>query len=170
MRINEQGQKYLRKNWKLMVLVKEENQTQIYKSCPKNEHGFFIYGYVVGGLENMNSGTFGVVLLVKLENSSSWALCYILTCVNWLVKYYRKGSKLPSEVAQLCLTLCDPMDCSLPGSSVHGVFQARVLECVAIAFSRRSSRPRDWTRVSRIIGRCFTVWATREVASDGLVN
>ena len=54
-----------------MVLVKEENQTQIYKSCPKNEHGFFIHGYVVGGLENMNSGTFGVVLLVKLENSSS---------------------------------------------------------------------------------------------------
>ena len=41
----------------------------------KNEHGFFIHGYVVGGLENLNSGTFGVVLLVKLENSFSWALC-----------------------------------------------------------------------------------------------
>ena len=41
-----------------------------------------------------------------------------------------------SEVAQLCPTLCDPMDCSLPGSSVHGIFQARVLEWVAISFSR----------------------------------
>ena len=68
-----------------------------------------------------------------------------------------------SEVAQLCLTLCDPVDYSLPGFSVHGVFQARVLEWVAIAFSRGSSRPRDQTRVSRIVGRRFTLWATREV-------
>ena len=62
-----------------------------------------------------------------------------------------------SEVAQLCPTLCDPMDCSLPGSSIHGIFQARILEWVAISFSRRSSRPRDSTRISRTIGRCFTV-------------
>ena len=55
------------------------------------------------------------------------------------------------------------MDCSLPGSSVHGIFQARILEWVAISFSRRSSRPRGWTRVSGIVGRCFTIWATREV-------
>ena len=70
-----------------------------------------------------------------------------------------------SEVAQSCLTLYDPMDCSLPGSSVHGIFQARVLEWVAIAFSRGSSRPRDWTQVSCIAGRRFTVWATREARS-----
>ena len=55
------------------------------------------------------------------------------------------------------------MDRSLPGSSVHGIFQAIVLEWIAISFSRRSSRPRDRTRVSRIVDRCFTVWATREV-------
>ena len=48
-----------------------------------------------------------------------------------------------SEVAQSCPTLCDPMECSLPGSSVHGILQARVLEWVAISFSRGSSRPRD---------------------------
>ena len=48
-----------------------------------------------------------------------------------------------SEVAQSCLTLCDPMDSSQPGSSIHGVFQARMLEWVAISFSRRSSRPMD---------------------------
>ena len=68
-----------------------------------------------------------------------------------------------SEVAQLCLTLCNPMDYSLLRSSVHGIFQARVLEWVAISFSRGSSWPRDRTQVSRPVGRCFTVWATREV-------
>ena len=67
-----------------------------------------------------------------------------------------------SEVAQSCLTLCDPMDCSLTGFSVHGIFQARVLEWVAISFSRGSSWPRDRTWVSGIVGRCFTLWATRE--------
>ena len=51
-----------------------------------------------------------------------------------------------SEVAQPCPTLCDPMDCSLPSFSVHGVFQARILEWVSISFSRGSSPPRDQTR------------------------
>ena len=72
------------------------------------------------------------------------------------------------EVTQLCPTLWDLMDCSLPGSTVHGILQARVLEWVAISFSRRSSQPRDWTWVScivDIVGRCFTVWATRKVSS-----
>ena len=50
-------------------------------------------------------------------------------------------------VAQSCQTLCYPMDCSPPGSSVHGIFQARILEWVASSFSRRSSWPRDWTGV-----------------------
>ena len=68
-----------------------------------------------------------------------------------------------SEVAQSCPTLCDPMDCSLIGSFVHGIFQARMLEWVAFSFSRRSFRPRDWTRVSLIVGRRFTIWATREI-------
>ena len=67
-----------------------------------------------------------------------------------------------SEVAQSCLTLCDLMDCSLPGSSVHGIFQARILEWVAISFSRGSSWPRDQSRVSGIVGRRFVIWATRE--------
>ena len=55
------------------------------------------------------------------------------------------------------------MDCSLPGSSVHGIFQAMVLEWIAISFSSRSSQPRDGTQVSHIVDRRFTVWATREV-------
>ena len=65
-------------------------------------------------------------------------------------------------VAQSCPTLCDPMDCSPPGSSVHEIFQARILEWVAISFSRGSSQPRDWTQVSCTAGRFFTDWATRE--------
>ena len=50
------------------------------------------------------------------------------------------------EVAQLCLTLCDPVDCSPPGSSIHGILQARILEWVAISFSRGSAPPRDQTQ------------------------
>ena len=53
---------------------------------------------------------------------------------------------------------------SPPGFSVHGMFQARVLEWVAISFSKGSSQPRDWTWVSRIAGKCSTVWATREAS------
>ena len=68
-----------------------------------------------------------------------------------------------SEVAQLRLTLCDPKDCSLPGSSVHGIFQVRVLEWVAISFSKGSFQPKDRTWVSPIADRCFTLWATREM-------
>ena len=66
-------------------------------------------------------------------------------------------------VAPSCLTLCDPMDYRLPGSSVHGILQVRILEWVAIPFSRGSLQPRDRTKVSRIAGRFLTGWATREV-------
>ena len=79
-------------------------------------------------------------------------------------------STMRSEVAQSCLTLFDPMDCSLPRSSVRGIFQSRVLEWVAISFSRGSSQPRDRTQVSRTAGRCFTVWATREAAFLSLAS
>ena len=73
--------------------------------------------------------------------------------MNWLLCVY---------VSQSCPTPCNPMDCSLQGSSVHGIPQARILEWVVIPFSRRSSRPRDWTWVSCIGGRFFTIWDTRE--------
>ena len=70
--------------------------------------------------------------------------------------------KKESEVAQSCPTLCNPMDYSPLGSSVHGIFQARILEWVSISFSRGSSWPRDRTQVSCVAGRRFTNWATRE--------
>ena len=62
-----------------------------------------------------------------------------------------------SEVTQLCLTLGNTMDCSPPGSSIHGILQARILEWVAISFSRGPSRPRDRTQVSFIAGRRFNL-------------
>ena len=79
---------------------------------------------------------------LSFEISSMLALCrepstQSNTCIN---KYLRVCS-----VTQSCPTLCDHMDCSLRGASVHGIFQARTLEWVAVSFSRRSSQPRDWT-------------------------
>ena len=72
-------------------------------------------------------------------------------------------------VSQLCLTLCDPMDHSPPGSSVHGILQARILEWVAISFSGTSSQPRDRTWVSCIASRFFTIWAIREAQTQSLI-
>ena len=62
---------------------------------------------------------------------------------------------------KVCPILCDAMNYSPPGSSVHGILQARILGWVAISFSRGSSQPREWTRVPCIAGRFFTLWATR---------
>ena len=70
--------------------------------------------------------------------------------------------KKESELAQSCPTLCDPVDCSPPGSSVLEILQARTLEGAAMPFSKGSSQPRDQTRVSCIAGRRFILWATRE--------
>ena len=69
---------------------------------------------------------------------------------------------LACKRAQSCLTLCDPVDWGLPGSSVHEIFQARILECIAIYSSSRYSWSRDQTQVSCIAGRFFTTWAIRE--------
>ena len=65
---------------------------------------------------------------------------------------------------KLCLTLCDPTDNSPPGSSAHGILQARILECIAISSSRESSQPRHQTQISYTVWRFFIVWATREAS------
>ena len=70
--------------------------------------------------------------------------------------------KVKMKVTQSCPTLSDPMDCSIPGFSVHGIFQARLLEWVAVPFSRGSSQPKGGPQVSLTAGRFFTIWATRE--------
>ena len=75
-------------------------------------------------------------------------------------------SKVESLVAQSCPTLCDPVDYSLPGSSIYGILQARILEWIAVPLSRASSWPRDWTQVSCIAGRFFTIWATGKILTN----
>ena len=84
--------------------------------------------------------------------SVNWSLVQINISflVSWVI------------VTQLCPTLCNSMDCSLPSSSVHGILQARILEWVAISISRGSSWPRNWAQVCCIADRFFTIWATRE--------
>jgi len=67
-------------------------------------------------------------------------------------------------VTRSCPTLCNPIYCSLPGSSAHGILQARILEWVAIPFSRGSSRTRDRTQISCFGGRVFTIWAAAAAA------
>ena len=79
---------------------------------------------------------------------------------NFLLCLHRREDML---VALSCPTLCNSMDCSTPGSSVREIFQARVLEWVAISFFRGSSQPRDQTWVSYIAGRFFTIWALQKV-------
>ena len=74
---------------------------------------------------------------------------HIYTCIH--------GVKVKVLLAQLCLTLCNPIDCSQPGSSVPGILQTRILEWVAMPTSRGSSPPRDQTPISCTAGRRFTV-------------
>jgi len=74
---------------------------------------------------------------------------------------YGDIKKTVSHSVGVCL--CGLMGCSSPGSSTHGILQARILEWVAMPFSRQSSWPRDGTRVSCIVGRFFTVWATGDI-------
>ena len=86
----------------------------------------------------------------------------VLYCFWSFVNDHLTMGKVKALVAQSYLTLCNPMDCSPPGSSVHGILQTRMLEWVAIPFCRGSFRPRGWTWVSLIAGSFSTVWATRE--------
>ena len=103
---------------------------------------------------------------------------YIFCCFkphSWKVIYYPKEFttdlifRIVVLVAQSCLTLCDQVS-SPPGVSVHGILQARILEWVAISFSRESSQPRDWTQVSCTAGRFFAIWATREAQYSFFTN
>ena len=97
------------------------------------------------------------VWMWELDHKEGWAL------KNWCFELWRRLLRVPwtarsnqstlKEIMLSCFShvwLCNPMDCSPPGASVHGILQARILEWVAISFSRRSSPPRDRTCVSYI--------------------
>ena len=82
--------------------------------------------------------------------------------IMWWSRGIKNSSAPTVLVTQSYPSLCDFMDYSLTVSSVHGILQARIPECVVIPFSRESSQRRDWTQVSCIADRFFTIWATRE--------
>ena len=108
-------------------------------ACPHNQH------------PGRRVGPHNTFSLWKGKSTMSWAVHAIPADCLFM------ASLVVVLFAQLCLTLCDPMDCNLPGSSVHGILQARILEWAAIPFSRGSSRPRDQTQVSCAAGRFFSV-------------
>ena len=91
--------------------------------------------------------------------SNSFATSWSVACqASWSLGCLRQAyKKVKVKINQLCPTLCDPMD-----YTVHGILQARMLEWVAVPFSRGSSQSRDWTQVSSIAGGFFTSWVTRE--------
>ena len=100
------------------------------------------------------------------SNLPFWALL-VLILVLFFFFFFFAASSWNLKIARLCPSLCNLMDCSPPGSSVHGILQARILEEVVIPFSRGSSQTRDQTWVSCIAGKFFTVWATREAQNQG---
>ena len=101
---------------------------------------------------------------VTLDNDYCyWRILVLVTLVSiiYLIMVVR-SLNLNKWKCWSCLSLCDPVDYSPPGSCVHGILQARILEWVSIPFPRRSSWARDWTPVSPISGRFFTIWGTRK--------
>ena len=104
------------------------------------------------------------------ENKEKFCIAFLSQGAYW--KLYRYSTNIEMKLklldTQSCLTLCNPRDCNLPGSSVHGILQARVLEWVAYPFSRGSSWPRDQTCVSCIAGRFFTAGPPGEPCLSGL--
>ena len=124
--------------------------TDLAASCLQSQYAFFQRAPCKG----LPLGT-----IARTQGSCSLALC------PSHFRYLSVGCFRPkkeTEVSQSCLTLWNPMDCSLPGSSIHWILQARILDLVAIPFSRESYWPRNWTWVSLITSRLCTVWAPRE--------
>ena len=89
---------------------------------------------------------------------------------DWVKNMWVKWNIMFVLVAQLCLTLCNPVDCSPPGSPVHGILQGRIPEWVAIPFPRGSSQSRDWTFGFCIVGRFFTIWVTGKAQNGTLFS
>ena len=116
-----------------------------------------------------SSSMYSYHLLISSDSVRSITIS-VLYCVHLCMKcslgisnFLEEASAAAAKLLQSCPTLCNSMDCSLSSSFIHGFFKARVLEWVAISFSRGSSRPRDRTRVSRIVSKTLYLWATREV-------
>ena len=101
---------------------------------------------------------------LSLQFNSLWfgVLEFLVTFISEICSLSTSQEfKMKVLVTQSCPTLCDPMDCSPPGSSVHGILQARIFEWVAITFSRGSTWSKVWTWVSHIADRLYTIWVTK---------
>ena len=112
------------------------------------------WAYVIG-----NFHTSSINHLLKFIEEGHILLKYLhISKPHFLAGFISKSFRQDNYI------LCNPMDCSLPGSTVHGILQARILEWVAVSFSRGSFQSRNWTWVSCIASRFFTSWATREAS------
>ena len=106
------------------------------------------------------------VCVLPMKGQKWWRERFLLLAPEFFPLRYMRMRVL---VSQLCLTLCDPMECSPPGFSVHGILQASIPQWVAIPFSKGSSWPWDWTWVCLIAGRSFTIWDSRETFSGDIL-
>ena len=111
---------------------------------------------------------------LKLSRTSRKYSCHLPSSekVSFLKEDWPSAQESINSAPFMCVShsvmssFCNPMDRSPPGSSVHGILQARILGWVAISISSRYDRPRDQTQVSCIVGRFFTIWATREAQTQ----
>ena len=114
------------------------------------------------------SRVFSILIITKYNFFLNFKLRKVHMRTSWIWGIW-EDHRMPVQkicsmllLVESCPTLCDPTDCSPPGSSVHGISQARVIEWVAISFSRGSSQPRDGTCISCIDRRILYYWSTSE--------
>ena len=130
--------------------------------CPSLSPGLGSNSYPLSWWCCLTISSFTIPFYFCLQSFPAFLLQFHYICTpltEFNLQFPSLPQKVKSEVAHSCPTL---LDCSPPGSSIHGIFQARILERVAISFFRGSFPPRNWTSVSYIAGRFFTDWATRE--------
>ena len=120
-----------------------------------------VYSHLVFSILASWTQLLAISVSVRLDAHSRW-LCLACLHLLTLVLPIPVNQCCCCWVAEWCLTLCDPLGYLLPGSSASGISQTRILEWVAISFSRGSSQPRDWTQVSRIGKRILYHWTSRE--------
>ena len=125
--------------------------TPLQYSCLENSHGQRnLVGYSPWGHKESDATERLSTRVLCTYSTSTWVPYNKDVCVCMLCSVY--------------LTLCDPMTVVHQAPLSMGILQARILEWVAMLSSRGSSRPRDWTQVSHIAGRFFTIWATRDMS------
>ena len=146
------------------IMLEFEHWNEVFKKWKWDEAASGLDPYsgpiLVRSCENLWSETMSALSKVW------WASSFFVTKETFLIP--RSMKKV--LISQLCPTIWGPMDYSSPGSSVHGILQARIPEWVAMTISRRSSWSRGRTWVCHIAGRFFTVWATREALNGSFIE